>query len=180
MNVALRAAADRFIYDVAALRTIGDSLEDAEFHAICPAVGRSVLSTFGLLVSHYRAAALALKNLRGFAPGSPFELPTIEPTDTASPDEIDKALAAVVCELLDALNALPSSNVTPSVTAAVSAWSSVGAHHALDFLEAVPELAQDPLLLSWAVFPVSGEPAGLHDRRIAVLKQARDARKKQR
>ena len=178
MNVALRAAADRFIYDVAALRTIGDSLEEAEFDAVCAVTGRTVAATFGLLVAHYRAVAVALGALPGPTHGANLELPTVEPVDGLDPDEVDESLASIICDIVDGLSTLPSGNATPAVINAVTGWSSVGAQHALDFLEAVPDLVADPLLLNWAIFPVPGEPAGLHARRLDLVKRAREAGKK--
>lgn len=183
MNTALRAAADRFIYDIAALRAVGDSLEEAEFDAICPATGHSVVVTFAQLVEGYRAAARAVRVLAESASAPQDWPPEPEPPDPATlpaPGDIDGALAHAVRELLQALAALPAPRVTSAVEKTVVAWSRTGSLHAIDFFEAVPALAADPLLLSWALFPLPGEPRELHGRRLDVLKRARAAPENQR
>lgn len=183
MNTALRAAADRLIYDVAALRTVAGSIEDPEFTAICPATGLSVAATFAQLVEGYRAAAASLVALAGSAPAIPEGWPgtsAATPPGHVDPDDVDELLATALCDIIDALAALPPASATPPVVEVVTAWSAIGANHALDFIEAVPALAFDPLLFNWAVFPTPGEPAGLHERRAAAIKRARAARKKAR
>ena len=171
MNIFLRAAADRFIYDIAALRTVADLLEDAEFAAVCPATGATVAATFGLLLQHYDAAVATIASPPAGAP----QLPVV-PVD---PEELDELLVSAICNIVHALTALSARPPQPVVIDAAVSLSSIGANHALDFLEAVPELAQDPLLLNWAIFPVPGEPAGLHERRLALIKRAREDRKNQ-
>ncbi|MCA9830863.1 MAG: hypothetical protein R3B97_00145 [Dehalococcoidia bacterium] len=171
MNIFLRAAADRFIYDIAALRTVADLLEDAEFDAICPATGATVAATFGLLLHHYDGAVATISQPAAGAS----ELPIAH----VGPEEVDELLASAICDIVQALTAPSAAAAQPGVVDAVVSSSSIGANHALDFLEAVPELAQDSLLLNWAIFPVPGEPAGLHERRLALIKRAREARKNQ-
>ncbi len=183
MNIALRAAADRCIYDVAALRTVAESLDDAEFAAVCPATSATVGETFAKVVGGYRAAFASLAALIESDPvvpdGWPGQ-PAPAATGPVAPDDVDEFLATALCDLVGALAALPEAMATNSVASAVTTWSTIGAAHALDSLKAVPDLALDPLLLNWAVFPTPGEPPGLHERRLAVMKRARKNSRKTR
>jgi hypothetical protein len=152
-----RAAADRVVYDVAAVLTIaGIAAAEEALDAVCPASGRTVRQT----IEHIAATYLE---------GAGGTTPPPEPTG-AEPEDVLRAGRDAL------LGVLTRGDAADPAAVAVAAH---GVAHALDFLEALPAVCDDAVLVNWALFhDWSGDDAKA--KRAQALVAAIEKRQKQR
>ena len=182
----LRAAIDRFWLDGANLVYVASLLEGELAERRCQATGWTMRQTVAHLAESPRWYGEALAHFVAGKPGFPSDP---NPTDRNAAHATRHATTPIA-DLL----ALHSANrtatllglrgLTPdeqagslgraTVIATAEAWSLHYAHHALDFLEAVPEVQLDPLLVNWAFWADFPDDAW-NARRDALLKAVRKA-----
>jgi hypothetical protein len=152
-----RAAADRVIYDSAALLTIaGIAAAGEAFLAASPVTGRSVQATIEHIASRYAVGA----------GGTP--LPA-----GGMPEDVLRAGRDAL------LRTLAEADRAPEEAAAAVAAAKHGVEHALDLLEALPAACDDAVLVNWALFhDWSGD--AVNARRAQALARAIEKRQRQR
>lgn len=196
----LRAVSDRFIYDNATLVTVAALLDAGGTNeGRCAATGWTPRQTLGHLGYAQEGYAVALERV---VAGEPITRPSgrlnqqQQAAQYAAADvsaligELhagrDRVLAALSA-LSDMLAAAPFAEHTGTLTVAEVVSGFFATHmreHGIDLLEAAPALAEDPVVLDWALEPAFAEgrePEWLARRR-AVIEAARQrlGRKRQR
>jgi hypothetical protein len=187
MSPAIRAAADSFIYDVAMLLHVAALLDRAGLARICPATGWTLQQTLGHLTASYEryAGALERRVAGQHAPWEPVSSAVTAAAERDTPPEVlCERMASARARILHSLEAIspameaaPLADGYPPLGEVVTAWSRHGSGHAVDFLEAAPDLAEDPLILNWAYHAFPGEDPSLDQRRRDLLARLRAARK---
>jgi hypothetical protein len=179
----LRAAADSFIYDVAMLIHVANSLDEAALAKVSAATGWTLRQTLGHVAASYERYSGALS--RRLA-GEHAPWPNVPSSETAALER-DTHVADVCGRLTAARASILASleQVTPGQESAplaegfpplgdvVERWSRHGSAHAVDFLETMPALGGDALILGWVLYPRAGEDAGLAARREPALAAVR-------
>ena len=192
VSAELRAVGDAFIYDIAVLLHVAELLGEEGMEARCDATGWTTRQTLGHLVANYeRYAALFGQRLAG-EPIPPHGSDTdernamiAETERNTDPEVLLQRLQAARADIVQRLAAVSPAMERvefgpgrPPLRELARAWSGHGASHAVDFLEAVPVLAEDAIVANWVFYPRDGEPASLHARRQTLLKQLRANAKK--
>lgn len=190
MSHELRAAADAFIFDVAMLLHVADVLGEEGMERRCDASGWTTRQTLGHLAANYERYAATLEMRIAGAPALPARNdpeaanPLIAEAERTTPlAELVVRTAAARSRIVEALGLVtpgqevaPIRKGAPPLLVVVTGWSGHGSSHALDFIEAAPELARDALVLNWAYYPQPGEPPSLGQRREAMLNRLREMR----
>ena len=158
MTPELRAIADRLIYEQATLKhMVALAPEDAMRR---PAGGRTAGDTFGHLAAGMSACAAALE--RSLAGGGPLAVgdgcelanASTDPLPGATRLDVTRALGSGLVSLVAALGRVPDAHLEPGADAvnALDALRGFGEHatgHAIELIEALPEVRMDPLVLNW-------------------------------
>lgn len=160
MTPELRAIADRLIYEQATLKhMVALAPEDAMGR---PAGDRTAGETFGHLAAGMSACAAALEHW--LASGGPLvlgngcELATssTDPLPGATRLNVTRALGSGLVSLVAALGRVPDAHLEPGADGvnALDALRGFGEHatgHAIELIEALPEVRMDPLVLNWVL-----------------------------
>jgi hypothetical protein len=190
MSPELRAAADSFIYDVAMLLHVSDSLGDRDFERTVAATGWTLRQTFGHVAASYERYAGALeRRVRGeHAPWEPVPSVVTAAAEKETPaDVLAERMLGARRRILASLEvvtpgqeASPLADGFPPLRQVVAAWARHGSGHSVDILEAAPDLGGDPLIIGWAFYPQPGEDGSLRGRRDALLERLRKLQKESR
>jgi hypothetical protein len=182
MSPELHAAADAFVYDVAMVLHVTDLLGEPGLALRNEGTGWTMRQTVGHLAANYEKYAAAFERRiageRAIPPPDPSRS-----NEAIAEAERDTPTAELAGRLLDArrriLAALAAfspgqessalSEGSRSLVQVTTIWSRHGADHAVDFLEAAPQLAEERLVLNWVFHPAPGEPPDLDRRRQALL-----------
>jgi hypothetical protein len=188
MTPQLHAARDSFIYDVAMCVYVAETLPPEALGSVCEATGWTAAQTMEHLTANYeRYADLFERRLSGQAvaiSGGQSEQETVEPEAIDGPSEhIARLLAARRRILVSLERFTPGQESSPiaegrkPLVEAATIWAAHASGHALDFIEAHPPFAADALVMGWAFSPQISEDDALRERRAALFKRLKDARR---
>jgi hypothetical protein len=180
----LRAAADRLMHTGGYLAYLAAEMRPKERERHCRATGLTVRQTFGHIVQWLEQEADTLDRYLGGEPV--FDAPFDEHVINAGFAE--RSRETPLAELLARYNrgcgrmCAVYERVTPEMAAAsvgdktvgdlALQWTAHFQHHAVDFAEALPRLRFDPLLLDWALSPISADEAE-SARQLKLIEAAR-------
>ncbi len=179
MLTGFRAAADRFIFDVANVRTVVACLPPDALEACVLATGWTARQTLAHLAETQGWYARALLRVLSGEP-----LRTGEETADRNRAQLKLHASTQSEELLAryaagrdlTIRTLRWFTSNPALAdldgtrlgTVVAAWTGHASAHALDFLEAAPDLLDDSFVLNWALVP-QGEPTAPWLERRALL-----------
>ena len=157
----VRAAADRFMMDCANLRyLIAGVPADALEREITP-LGWTLRQTIGHVVATQERYADTVARFNTHeSEGGAFDLAAInaavaEATRATPLPELMMRLDKSLITLFAGLAQLPEDDTDASLAwlvKAVTQWSSHISDHAIDFVDAVPEVRMDPMVLNWVLY----------------------------
>jgi hypothetical protein len=171
MVPAVRAIADRFMYDTATLKYMASGLSDEALARATPHSGWTTRQVFAHLADNLQRYGDSLRRWLDDEPG--FSLPG-DPTEAnaeaaagnaARPiadviSVLDRGLREVVAQSkrIDGTRAEASIGPWPLMRV-LAAWSGHARAHAVDLVSALPEFRRDPMVLNWALhFDFSNDP----------------------
>ncbi|MEO6397985.1 MAG: DinB family protein [Tepidiformaceae bacterium] len=159
-----RAVADRFMFDTGNLKLLASLLPIDALARQVSALGWTVQGAFAHLAAAQAGYAGCLEALPSSLPlsAAAFDEPRLAadravqgelPALPAILDEFDSSLRRLVARL-DVLGeeALACRVGAFTVLDNLRAWSAHAAAHAIEMLEALPELRADPMLLNWLLY----------------------------
>jgi len=160
-----RAVADRFMYDTGNLKLLATQLPGGALERPVPAQGWTVRQVLAHLAAGQLAYAEVLDRIASGSEGLTVEdldQPRIAADRAVSVDarplpsileDLDSSLRRLVAQL----NVLTGDSLQlrvdeTTVLALLLSWSGHAAGHAIEMLEALPELRGDPMLLNWLLY----------------------------
>ena len=171
MVTAVRALADRFIYDTATVKHIARNLPDGAAERVTPASGwtvRQLLAHLALNQERYaRTVRQWLSDPEKADPGGDPTEPNarIAEENVATPvEDIVGTFDASIRELVAACGEMEETRLSAPlgqwpILDVLASWSRHQGQHSIDLLSALPEFKTDPMALNWVLhFDFSNRP----------------------
>lgn len=182
----VRALADKLIYDVAMVRYMATSLPKGGLERAIPG-GWTVRQLLGHLGDAQARYVDALARSAVGEPPFPSGFDPDRLNSAAAPAFAKARLPALLDSLgstrdalLDLLSPLTAEQLGSSFShgltllGALQAWSGHLEGHALDIIDAVPELGRDPMVLNWVLHADYSRHPGRHARQQRLFEEVRE------
>lgn len=181
MLPALRALADRLIWDVANVRSVVERLPRGGLERRPAEGGRTLREIVAHLAAHQQALAQeALAVARGEAAAAADERAKAQLAPALPLAESLAVLAAARDTLIATLEPLTAAQLEQTLGNGMTFGQLLEqrsrhlAHHSLDFADALPELRFDPMVLNWVLYADCGDDADLGRRQARLLAEVRE------
>jgi uncharacterized protein (TIGR03083 family) len=168
---AVRALADRFMYDTATVKHIANNLSEEMADRVTPGAGWTVRQVLAhLALNQKRYASVVEHWLREPLAADPGGDPTEENERMAvenavTPlDEIVATFDSSIRELVAACDGVTEKHLASPLglwqfVEVLASWSRHQGNHAVDLVSALPEFKTDPMVLNWVLhFDYSNQP----------------------
>ena len=168
---AVRALADRFIYDTATVKHIAGNLTEEMAGRVTPGSGWTVRQVLAhLALNQQRYAGVVEQWLQDPAAADPGGDPTEENERMAALnkgtplEEIVSTFDSSIRDLVSAANGVQDKHLSQPLglwqfVDVLESWSRHQGNHAVDLVSALPEFKTDPMVLNWVLhFDFSARP----------------------
>lgn len=183
----VRALADKLIYDVAMVRYMAANLPKGGLERKIPG-GWTVRQLIGHLGDAQARYAAALANVLAGEPPFPGGFDPMGQNEIAAPafararlPALLESLGATRDALLNMMESFTPEQVNEpfshglSLAGALGMWSGHIEGHALDVIDAVPELGRDPMVLNWVLYADYASDPGRQLRQQRLFESVRES-----